>query len=114
MIGIAAGDRTGSKQRHRDTLTYPQALHLVTDALDNAGDLGAGDGRQVRRDCVAVLSHQGLGKVDADGANADQDLTAVGGWRRLLDEIKDIRTAKAAELNLSHASSRDWDLSREL
>jgi len=47
------------------------------------------------------LTHQGIGKIDADGLDADQDLSGAGRRRRLADKLQDFRRTEIGKFDLS-------------
>ena len=102
------GNRRDDRARHDDLFRVPPSpprkrqhaiaganvLHTGCAFEHDAGNLQAGNERQLGFDLVFPLHHQDVGKVDAGSAHADAHLSRPEGWAR---HLRDLEAANAVQ-----------------
>ena len=107
VIRIAAGHGARRKERRGDAHADRESADaILAQTLDGSGDLHARNGREFGRHRIAVLSQERLGEIDPRSANANERLSATGLRRGRLDDLQNLGSAEATELNLPHHVSR--------
>ena len=114
-VADAVGDRERRRRRRRDVLRVAAGAdqrddalagrEAVAVALDDAGDLRAGDERQLVAREVGVLARVGVGEVDARARDAHEHVLLAGlGHRRVLGQLEHLGAAPLADSDRSHGA----------
>ena len=109
IFGISAEGDARREKRRSDALSDGEILNAGAQSRDDAGCLRAKDGGKRRRHCVTVHAHERLGEIHADRARLNENLAGTRLWRRKLDNLKNFRTAEAANLSDFHFMPRRLD-----
>ncbi len=102
IFGVMAAAMRPLARRGNDMLADLALADAGSDALDDAGQLGAGRGRQRRHPVVGPGADQRVGNADADRMRPHQHLARLGLRHRPLDAAQHAGRARGLEHDLLH------------
>jgi hypothetical protein len=102
VFGVRAGEILGEV----DAIAGTDFADAVADGFDDAGAIGAGRVRELRKDCVVAGTRVSVGGIDACSVDLDEDLSGGGLGRGDFFELENFRTAKFVDANGFHGYPR--------